>query len=554
MAVSGHAHERRGDRGRRQGDVAVDRAQRVLAATHTGVWVRDVATGATRWSDEVGPLHGLPASAQPASHEEYLRRAIHPDDRAALEEHLVRALEIDQDFTLEYRVALPDGVTRWVGVRAHVVRSTGRPVELIGLTYDVTERRRREEASALLAQASSALAQSLDPFRTLHEIARLAVPGRADWCSVHLLREDGHLDAVAVAHIDPQQRRIARALASRFPPDPGATVGVAEVIRSGRSELHAPLDQRRLEEWARDADQRALLAQLRPCSMMIVPLIAHGPPLGTISFTYTGSGRCHDAEDLALGEELGRRAGLALENARQYERRQRAAATLQRALLPRSVPQPPGYEVAPAYVPATEGDEAGGDWYDAFMLPEGRLGLVIGDVVGKGVEAAATMGQLRNALRAYALVEPDPGGVIDLLDQMARKLGDVSFATVSYATLDLDSGRIAYASAGHLPPLSVGADGSARFLGGAMVPPLATLHPVPCRANADVVAPGDTLLLYTDGLVETRERDLDAGLSALAELARTPLPLTALVTRLLAGMDAGSSRDDVAILAVRREA
>jgi PAS domain S-box-containing protein len=544
--------ERRAVR-RREVDVVIERARRALEGTDTGVWLRDIEDGVIRWSEQVGPLHGLPVGAQPGDHEEYLDSAVHPDDRAALDASVKQALAGGEGFTQEFRVALPDGDVRWLGTRAHVVRGrAGEPVELIGLIYDVTERRRREEASALLAEASVALGESLDPFRTMREIAHLAVPGRADWCSVHVMHEDGYIDTVAVAHVDPERRRTARALASRFPPHPAAVNGAPEVTRSGRSELYPQIDEEQLRRWASDDEQFALLNELRPRSAMIVPLLARGRPLGAISFIYTDSGRRYDESDLELAEELGRRAGLALDHARLYERRHRTAATLQQALLPHSVPQPAGYELVPAYVPAAEGEETGGDWYDAFVLPDGRLGLVIGDVVGHGVEAAAKMGQLRIALRAYALIEDDPGRVIDLLGDMARKLSDVSFATVAYVTVAPEHGTLRLASAGHLPPLLVARDGSTRFLDGPVVPPLATLKAVACVTQRATLGAGETLVLYTDGLVEHRERDVDAGMARLAELAGAPLALAELVPRMVQGMDSPQSHDDVAILAVRR--
>ena len=535
-------------------DIGVDRDRRALEGTDTGVWAWDVANDVIHWSEQVGPLHGLPPGAQPNDYQDYLDRIVHPDDRPLLDALVKNALAGCEDYTGEFRVELPDGSLRWLYTRAHVVcDDDGGPVEVLGLTHDVTELRRREESAALLDQASVALAQSLDPFRTLRRIARLAVPDRADWCSVHVLREDGQVDTVAVAHIDPEQARIARALASRFPPDPGAADGAAKAMRTGRAHLYANIGPEELRAWARDEAHLELLMQLRPSSTVVAPLLARGRALGAISFHYAASGRSYSEDDVELAEELGRRAGVALDHARLYERRHRAAATLQRALLPSSVPQPPGYELAPVYLPATEGDEACGDWYDAFPLPQGRLGLVIGDVVGHGIEAAATMGQLRNALRAYALVEPDPARVVDLLSDMAHAFGDVSFATATYATLELETGELCYASAGHLPPLLIG-PGDVRFLEGPVVPPLATLRPVPCTAAAATLNPGETLVLYTDGLVERRDRDLDSGMARVAALAAAaPAALGDLMSALVEGMDSENAGDDVAMLAIRRQ-
>ena len=460
-----------------------------------------------------------------------------------------------EGYELEFRVNIPDGDVRWLATRAHVVGdATGRPARLVGITYDVTERKQREEGLALLSEASDSLAQSLDPLQTLQEIARLAVPRLADWCVVQLVGDDGSLETLAAEHVDPAKLRSAVEAQTRYPPDPGAPSGVPHVVRTGLAEFYPEITDDLLVAGAVDDEHLGLLRDLQMRSAIIVPLLARGRALGAITFIYAESGREYGARELELAEELGRRAGVAIDNATEYTREHRTAEILQRALLPQAMPVIPGYVLATAYVPGTVGDNAGGDWYDAFPLPDGRYGLTIGDVVGRGIDAAATMGQARNALRAYALIAEDPGEVMHNLALMSSWPGEMPFVTAIFTTLDPRSGLVRYVSAGHPPPLLIPLDGGPRYLELATAPPLG---PVPAddaaRASHAQLDPGDTLVFYTDGLVERRGRTLDDGMQQLLELARHDETPDALIARLLGGMADESSEDDIAVVALRRE-
>jgi serine phosphatase RsbU (regulator of sigma subunit) len=265
------------------------------------------------------------------------------------------------------------------------------------------------------------------------------------------------------------------------------------------------------------------------------------------------SERQYTTRELELAEELGRRAGLALDHARLFVREHRTAETLQRALLPATLAEPPGFELVVRYVPSDARDHAGGDWYDAFRLPDGRFGIVIGDVGGRGMEAAATMGQIRNSLRAYALKGADPAAVIDDLHGLVDvSAGAITFATLVYMRLDAATGACEFATAGHPPPLLVGADGGARYVDSPRCPPLGFSGAGPCTLGRFTVGPGETLWLYTDGLVESRRRPIDAGLDALADAAaRADGDLGEVADHLLATLPA-SRDDDIALLGLRR--
>src|SRR3954449_4144188 len=433
-----------------------ERLRLALEGTETGFWEWFVATDTIEWSDNMGPLYGLPRGTQPAGLQDFLDRIVHPEDRDVLAGMVKAALTDGTPYEYDLRVTHPDRGERWLHTRARTVRGAdGRIERVTGLLSDVTERRYREDAHAFLDAASQVLAASLDPVQTLQEVAELAVPRLADWCAVQLATDEpGGLEQLAVAHVDPQKVKWAHELQERYPPDPDSPTGAPAVIRSGRSELYPVIDSALLEAAALDEDEIQLVRDLQMHSVMVVPLTARERTLGAITFVWAESGRQYSTRELELAEELGRRAGLALDHARLFAREHAAAETLQRALLPAQLPELAGFELVVRYMPSDARDHAGGDWYDAFKLPDGRFGIVIGDVGGRGMDAAATMGQIRNSLRAYALKGAGPGEVIDDLHALVdASRGEITFATVVYVVLDPHSGEGVLASAGHLPPL-----------------------------------------------------------------------------------------------------
>ncbi len=348
------------------------------------------------------------------------------------------------------------------------------------------------------------------------------MPRLADWCAVQLATDvtTGDFEQLAVAHVDPEKVKWAHELQERYPPDPDSPTGAPAVIRSGRSELYPVIDTALLEAAALDEEQVQLVRDLQMHSVMIVPLTARDRTLGAITFVWAESGRQYSTRELELAEELGRRAGLALDHARLFAREHAAAETLQRALLPAQLPVLPGFELVVRYVPSDSRDHAGGDWYDAFRLSDGRFGIVIGDVGGRGMTAAATMGQIRNSLRAYALQGMGPGEVIDALHALVdASEGAITFVTVVYVVIDPHSGEGVLASAGHLPPLLASPDGAA-YVEAPRCPPLGFTGAGHCTLGSFVLAPGETLWMFTDGLVESRTRPIDVGLLELSHMAQ----------------------------------
>lgn len=237
---------------------------------------------------------------------------------------------------------------------------------------------------------------------------------------------------------------------------------------------------------------------------------------------------------------------------RKAEREHRIAETLQRGLLPDRLPEIPGMALAARYIPAGADMAVGGDWYDVVELPSGHIGLAIGDVAGHGPRAASTMGQLRMALRAYALEEPSPAEVVSRLDRLVSRLLVSEIVTLVYLVLDLDSGMVRFANAGHPPPLVVGLGGQASFLEDGLGSPLGCDDPgTPAEASFRLV-PDSTLLLFTDGLVEQRGASIDEGLERLATVATDcGQDIQAFCEQLLCSMVEGDTADDVALLVIR---
>jgi PAS domain S-box-containing protein len=226
------------------------------------------------------------------------------------------------------------------------------------------------------------------------------------------------------------------------------------------------------------------------------------------------------------------------------------AETLQRALLPETAPDLPGLFVATRYFPGGAGLQVGGDWYDVFALPGGRFGVAVGDVIGQGVNAAAVMGQLRVALRAYALEFSSPATVLACLGRLACSLDDSQMATVLYGVVDPDGATIELASAGHPPPLVVRADGAASFLELDGAPPLGVLVDLAPTQVVERIEPGCVMLFYTDGLVERRGASIEDGMAAVARAAAGPADVESLCERVSEAMKVEAATDDVALLAL----
>ncbi|MEA2441017.1 MAG: hypothetical protein QOH76_2441 [Thermoleophilaceae bacterium] len=287
-------------------------------------------------------------------------------------------------------------------------------------------------------------------------------------------------------------------------------------------------------------------------AMLGVPLVVEGRVSGVIQVASVTERR-FTREDESLLQLVADRAALAVEHARLYARELGIVETLQRSLLPESLPQVPGLLTAARYMPGGPGADVGGDWYDAISLDGGRLGIAMGDVVGHGIGAAALMGQLRNALRAYALDGNSPAQVVEKLDRLVQNLEAGRMATLLYMVIAPDLGSVEFSSAGHLPPLVLGPDGTAVYLEGGRTLPLGVMPSAEYPQADAELEPGSTIVLYTDGLVEERGASIDRGLEGLKEaVAGGPTEPEALCDHIVSSLLADrAATDDIAVLTVR---
>jgi len=460
--------------------------------------------------------------------------------------------------TVRYR-DVAGGADRWSRIQSTPVFDAEGAVRLaINVVEDISEIKRAEEGHRFLAEASRVLAGSLDYEETLGAVARLAVPHIADWCAVDLADGD-ELARVAVAHVDPAKVELARAVHERYPPDPRSGTGAYGVLQRGAAELYGEIPDALLAQTARDEEHLEIMRSIGIESAMLVPMRLRDRVLGVISFVSSESGRRFDEDDLVLAEDLALRAAAGVENARLYETAASIAATLQSSLLPPVLPEIPAIELAAAYRPAGAGLEVGGDFYDVFSTAEDQWYAVVGDVCGKGAEAAAVTALARYTIRAAAVRRRSPSAILRWLsDAMLQQAGDEDgrFCTIACAHVDVSRSpaRFTVACGGHPLPLVVRADGATEHFG----VPGTLLGLVPSPDIQDRTAElrgGDTLVLYTDGLTEAGAPARVWAPDELAATARTVAggPAAATVDHLIAAMVGvvPRARDDVAVLALR---
>jgi PAS domain S-box-containing protein len=402
-----------------------------------------------------------------------------------------------------------------------------------------------------LAEASTELSRSLDYQKTLGKVARLAVPTFADWSAIDLL-EDNRLHRLAVEHVDPAKVQFALEIEQRYPSDQDTPGGAWDVIRTATSSLIPEVTEEMLVAAAKDEEHLRLARELNLRSALVVPLIARGRVLGVITWVAAESGRRYTDSDVAFAEDLAKRCAIAIDNAQLYSETMEAAVRLQNAVLPDLSDDVPGWELSELYSPAGR-TEVGGDFYDAVALPDGRLAMFVGDVMGRGVAAAAAMAQIRASTRAYLATDPDPASVLHQLDRLFTTYGVSQLVTMVYLVIDPSRHELTLVNAGHPPPVILRRDGRAEQL------PFATGAPlgVSVEQREPLAAPfseGDTILAFTDGLIERRGEDIDTGQRRLLEMAPLlgQLPLDDALAQIVDAVRDHTREDDVAALAARR--
>jgi PAS domain S-box-containing protein len=417
---------------------------------------------------------------------------------------------------------------------------------------------------AVIADASARIGTTLELERTACELAEVAVPELADVAAVDLL------DAVVEGRpstLGPSESAVLRALALRpeegsdavRAADPPGQIAryapdrlVTECVRTGEAVLVPQVKDEDLPRIARSAEAAVLLGRAGLHSYLAVPLIARGQVLGALDLKRTRNPAPFDEDDLLLARELAARAAVQIDNARWYQNARNTALTLQRSLLPGHPPVTTGLEVASRYQPAGATSEVGGDWFDVLPLEGGKTALVVGDVMGSGVSAAATMGRLRTATTTLAALDLDPARLLEHLDKTTSAL-DHSIATCVYAVHDPHTRQCRIANAGHLPPVRVRPGRPPELLDLPTGVPLGVGGVEFSTVTVDF-GPGDELVFYTDGLVETRRHSLDERLAFLLSLLDDPArALEETCDLLLRTLHHPDNHDDVALLIARAQ-
>ncbi|GGW54783.1 hypothetical protein GCM10010503_34650 [Streptomyces lucensis JCM 4490] len=446
----------------------------------------------------------------------------------------------------------------------------GHVLGIANVVVDVTDRyraaKKADEAQRrlrLMANGSARIGTTLEVERTAQELADVLVPDLADLAAVDLLDsvlQTGRTDlgegpplfrAMAVKTAYPTEA--ARAI---VPPGRLTTYHAdhpaSHVIRTRRPMLISHLDGKDLGRIAADSDAARVLARAGVHSDLAVPLIARGQVIGVMGLARARNPLPFDDDDLTLACELASSAALSIDNAVLHLHIRSAAETLQRSLLPQLPPRHPGLEVAARYRPAQAFSEVGGDWYDVIPLDGDRTALTVGDVMGSGIPAATAMGRLRTATSTLADLDLDPARILTHLDKITHGL-DPYIATCLYAVYDPHAARLHVASAGHLPPVLVRAGEPPALLDLPTGTPLG-VGGVPFETTTLPLEPGDRLVLYTDGLVETRNDPIDERLGDLLRLL-TPSDDSTEETcdRLLRQLRHPAGHDDVALLIARAQ-
>ena len=440
------------------------------------------------------------------------------------------------------------------------VDDDGSVTGVVSVSFDVTDRSRGEDVQHFLADTTTLLMRSLDFGESLRQLATACVPFLGDVCLVDIA--DGpNIVRMAAAHGDPAQQPLVDVLGERYPPDPFGRHPAVRVMTTGVPESSPEMTDDFLRATCRDEEHFELVRKLGFSSYISVPLIARGKSLGALTLVSCSPERRFGPADVAIAREVAWRAALAADNARLFSERAYVARALQASLLPHTLPEIPGVELAARYQAAGEGNEVGGDFFDAFDVGYGTWAVVIGDVCGKGPDAAAIAGLARHTVRAAALKERRPSRMLSILNDAIFGDADVSearFCTVCTALVrpNRNGARMTLATGGHPLPWVLRADGTVRQVGrfGLIV------GVFPQADSSDEVVDlgvGDAVVLYTDGVVEERDDEgRTFGQDSLRDVlqrsaGRSAAEIVDAVVGSVTAFSGREPRDDVAVLVVR---
>ncbi|PVE04821.1 SpoIIE family protein phosphatase [Streptomyces scopuliridis] len=462
----------------------------------------------------------------------------------------------------------------WALSLAPLKDPAGRVTAIVLTGFEITEEYWAREGLALLNEAGMRIGTTLDVTRTAQELASMPVPRFADFISVDLLdsvlRGDEPTPGPASGEV--LMRRVAHCAHAREAPEAATRIGEvasypeasppARCLATGRAVLTGPWDPD-YHAWMADRGRHGPLPDLGVHSLVAAPLVARGNTLGVALFSRRTHTTTFTEDDLTLAEQLVGRAAVCIDNARRYTRERGTAETLQRSLLPRGLSPQSAVEVATRYLPADSQYGVGGDWFDVIPLSGSRVALVVGDVVGHGIHASATMGRLRTAVRTLADIDLPPDELLTHLDDVVGRLASENTDPVSdedigasclYAVYDPVSRRFCAARAGHPPPALATPDGTVSLLELPGGPPLG-LGDLPFESAEFEIPEGSTLVLYTDGLIENRTHDITSSIDGLCEILTHPSPsLESTCDTVLRTLLSPRPEDDVALLVARTRA
>ncbi|MEU3148073.1 MULTISPECIES: SpoIIE family protein phosphatase [unclassified Streptomyces] len=523
-------------------------------------------------NDAMADLLGLPASHL---------RGLTPSDiggrprHAELERHMTQVLRTGRGHDVQTRVQAfgKRQDEAWLARIAPLTDDAGRVVGVCVTAHDFTEQSRARARLQLVNEASMRIGTTLDVTRTAQELTEVCVPALADFVSVDLLEHDHGADPTGPLTLPVPLRRVAHRSRTAGSPESVADVGEvvvypaaapqADSLIAGHSVV-ASVPSGDLDPWLAVDDARARqVREFGVHSMLSVPLQARGVTLGVAAFTRFRHPEHFTHDDVLLAEEITARAAVCIDNARRYSRERGTTLTLQRSLLPRGLPRTAAVDAASRYLPAAR-TGVGGDWFDVIPLSGMRVAMVVGDVAGHGIQASATMGRLRTAVRTLADIDLAPEELLTHLDDLVLHLshesggdagpGEVG-ATCLYAVYDPVSRRCTLSRAGHPPPVLVPPGGPVRMLDMPSGPPLG-LGGLPFESVEVELPEGSVLAFYTDGLVDGRgdDSDADAGSRMFCDALShaTPGSLDEACDRVLHAMlQSGPATDDVALLLTR---
>jgi GAF domain-containing protein len=404
---------------------------------------------------------------------------------------------------------------------------------------------------AFIAEVSADITTTLDLPEVCRRLAHHAVERLANWVAVYVV-DSLQCHRVAAAHRDQRWQGAMDELVGRYSIAVDSDTMVADAVRTGRPVLEQRVSPDQVAATYPDAAAHTIVNDIGVAAALVVPMIAGTEVVGAMAFVRSEPGDEFAPDDVQLATTLANRAALAVQNAQLYAHQTTVAQALQQAVLPDALPVIPGVQLWARYEPATDGAGVGGDFYDVFRLGSDRIALAVGDAAGHGLEAGALMGQLRNALRAYAVQDRGPAATLQSLSDLFAALEPDAFATVFYAEFDPRTGDLVWASAGHPPPLLTFVDAPPHYLDGEPAAPLG-VYANSGVENRTVIAPGGGILMYTDGLIERRNAGIDMGLRDLSDMIGAQTVGSNSVDAVVHGMrDEAGFTDDVCVLLVVR--